>query len=351
MLRSIAFDGRCFDQLAGFIDGARRWVLMTTFEFAPDAGPQIVDALNQAAVRGCQTRLVVNNWRASRNANRCSKALREALVPQVELRLWRHSLMNNTHGKFAVRDDGQFLVLTSNVTHQFLLCRWRGVGMVFDEPRGAARMLDAFRYLWRQAKPQRCTGHLLGGRTVTVPSLRVPLSHVHVVWQTECWSCVNDRADAEPVQAVWRMIDLAECTIDIVTPNLSSRSILQRLVAAHDRGVRVRCVLSRSLNTFYKYVGHLTNEQVARRYPFEIRWANESKPKCRVRASCHRSSQPYDVNHTKLMVTDETHVLFGSTNLDFFSLKHAAELNVVFEDPTRYVHGHVFQRFWSHSLQ
>lgn len=346
MLCSVAFDARCFDQLAEFISGARSWVVMSMFEFAPDAGAQVIDALNATAVRGCDVRLVVNNWRAGRNSNRCAKSLRHALLPPVKLRLWRHWLISNTHGKFAVRDDGRLLVLTSNLTHQFLQCRWRGVGIVFEDGPASKEVGRAFRFLWDKAKPQECTTRRFRQpRFEPTRKLTVPVNGLEVVWQTHCASCYSDRSTAPPVRTLWHMIDSARRTIDVVTPNLSSRSVLKRLVAAQERGVRVRCVLSRGMNTFYKYIGHRTNEQVADRYRFDIRWANQPG-KCQVRAGCHRSKQPYDVNHTKLLVVDGTLVLFGSTNLDFISLQHAAELNVAFHDPDRFVYRTVFRRFW-----
>jgi phosphatidylserine/phosphatidylglycerophosphate/cardiolipin synthase-like enzyme len=352
MLRSVAFDRQCFEQLADFVSGAQRWVLMSVFEFAPDAGNQVVDALNETAARGCDVCLVVNNWRAGRNSNRCSKSLRHALVPEVQLRLWRHWLISNTHGKFAVRDDGRLLVLSSNLTHQFLKCRWRGVGIVLEDHSAAEEVCRAFRFLWDHAKPQRttCQG-FRQPRIQQTRELAVPTPELEVVWQTHCASCYSDRADAPPVRTLWHMIETSKRTIDIVTPNLSSRSVLKRLVAAQQRGVEVRCVLSRGMNTFYKYIGHLTNEQVADRYSFNIRWANSSDVKCQVSAGCHRSKQPYDINHTKLLVVDGTRVLFGSTNLDFISLQHAAELNVAFDDPQRFIENKVFRRFWLYSHQ
>ena len=343
-LESVALDRQCFDQLAGFVRRASRWVLLTLYQFDPRASPALVSALNDAAASGVDVRVVVNRWGLQRAARRCTAQLADALVPEVQLRLWRHLLTNNTHSKYALRDDGAMLVLTSNVSEQFTRCRWRGLGVVVgDAPEAAQEVWAAFRYLWKRSRPTDCRGR--GRReprpTPTRGNGRAVDVGVAVRWQGSCATC-RRRPDAAPHQAIHRLIDQAVDTVDIVTPNLSSRDVVAALKRAADRGVRVRAVLARRMNDFYRHIGHLTNEQTARRLPAEVRWTGGGE--CRS-GGCMAATETAGINHSKLMVVDGRRVLVGSTNLDFLSMKHASELNLELDDPSGTM-ARVFDEFW-----
>lgn len=344
-LDSVAVDRRCFDQLTQFVLGARAFVLLTLYQFSPTAWPPLVDALNRRARAGVRVMVVVNRWALQRSARRCTRELGRVLVPEVQLRLWRHVLTNNTHSKYALRDDGAVLVTTSNVAEQFVQCRWGGIGVQVSGAPGAAQAAwDAFRYLWRRARPARCTGEA-GGQSPRRPRLPQPSRDVGVAvrWQPSCVAC-RRRPDAPPVETIHRLIDGAGSTVDIVTPNLSSRDVLAALERAMDRGVVVRAVLARGLNDFYRHLGHLTNGQTARRHPrLEVRWSGGGE--CHVREGCMAHREIDAVNHSKLLVVDRSAVLVGSSNLDFFSLKHASELNLELSDPSG-TFAAVFERFW-----
>lgn len=350
-LRSVAVDTECFDQLTRVVEGTRSWVLLTLYEFVPTAWPPLIRALNEAAVRGARVLVVVNRWRLKRAARRCTGDLRNALVPEVHLRLWNHTLANNTHSKYALRDDGTLVVVTSNVSAQFTTCGWRGLGVELGgRPGPVARdAWGAFRWLWTRSKPVECRGRPDARRAERAPHPSRP-AKPHAVtaavrWQTPCAACLKTRKDAPPVHALLALIREASTTIDLVTPNLSSRTVLAALQEAVGRGVRVRAVLARSMNSVYKRLGHLTNEQTADRYPeIEIRWTGEGGSDCRV-GDCMAGSHDRGVNHSKLLVADGTRVLVGSSNLDFFSTKNSSELNVEMEDPSGTMSA-AFQRFW-----
>jgi len=267
-------------------------------------------------------------------------------------------VMNNTHCKFALRDDRRFVVLTSNVTAHFAApCGWRGVGVdIQGDSTSCATVWDAFAWLWRGATPQRCTGSIAlraEARHVAPTALGgwAAIRDVRVLFERTCAGCVADRlAGATTARALLEMIASARTTVDVVASNLSSRRVIRALLEASRRGVRVRCVLSHGMNTFYRWLGHLTNEQVERRYSheLEIRWANRRDATCRL-PGCQGGTAPRGVNHSKLLVVDDEHVLLGSSNLDWLSIVHSSELNVAFVDPGRHI-ANVFARFWAEAL-
>jgi len=359
-LVSTAVDLECITQLVEFVRAAREWVCVAVYQLTVDGSPELVRALNRAAARGVAVYLVVNNWRLQPSSNRCCAELARALQPQVRLALWRHHVMNNTHCKFALRDDGRFVVLTSNVTPHFAApCGWRGVGVEIEgDSVAAGAVWDAFEWLWRGATLQRCTGAerqpVVGAKAInTRPSGPRPaaLRDVRVLFERTCAGCVADRlAGATTVRALLEMIASARTTVDVVASNLSSRRVIRAPLEASRRGVRVRCVLSHGINTFYRWLGHLTNEQVERRYSreLEIRWANRRGATCRL-PGCQGGTAPRGVNHSKLLVVDSEHVLLGSSNLDWLSMVHSSELNVAFVDPGGRIAG-VFARFWAEAL-
>ena len=110
-------------------------------------------------------------------------------------------------------------------------------------------------------------------------------------------------------------------------------------------------MLSHGINTFYRWLGHQTNERVARRYSRElrIRWANGRGGETCQLPGCVQGSATHGVNHSKLVVVDDQHVIVGSSNLDWISLVHSAELNVAFVDPSGQM-ARVFARFWDEAL-
>lgn len=357
-LVSTAVDSECFAQLVEFVGAAREWVCVTMYQFTVDGSPELVGALNRAGARGVAVYVVVNNWRLQSSSNRCCAELARALQPRVRLALWRHHVMNNTHCKFALRDDGRFVVLTSNVTAHFVApCGWRGVGVEIEgDAVAAGAVWDAFAWLWRSATPQQCTGidpppvaGAIGGR-LSGPR-PAAIEAVQVLFEHTCAGCVADRVGGATARALLKMLASARTTVDVVASNLSSHRVIRALLEASRRGVRVRCVLSHGINTFYRWLGHQTNERVARRYSRElrIRWANGRGGETCQLPGCVQGSATHGVNHSKLVVVDDQHVIVGSSNLDWISLVHSAELNVAFVDPSGQM-ARVFARFWDEAL-
>ena len=114
-------------------------------------------------------------------------------------------------------------------------------------------------------------------------------------------------------QATRALIDEATARLDLMNPYLTDADMIQRLVAAADRGVHVRVVVAETSNNKYAEAGlshHYRNL---------------------IDAGVEVWEYPGAVVHAKLVVADDT-VQFGTLNLDAWALYRDFELGLIVED-------------------
>ena len=115
-------------------------------------------------------------------------------------------------------------------------------------------------------------------------------------------------------QAIRDMIDNAERRVDVMNPYLTDTDIIQRLIAASERGVEVRVVVSETSNNKY------AEAALSHHYPALID------------AGVEVWEYPGAVVHAKVLVADDQ-VNFGTVNLDAWALYRDFELGMIVEDP------------------
>ena len=115
-------------------------------------------------------------------------------------------------------------------------------------------------------------------------------------------------------QAMREMIDTAERRLDVMNPYLTDADIIQRLVAAAERGVEVRVVVAETSNNKYAEAGLSHHYQDLIDAGVEV-W-----------------EFPGAVVHAKVVVADDQ-VSFGTVNLDAWALYRDFELAMIVEDP------------------
>ncbi len=115
-------------------------------------------------------------------------------------------------------------------------------------------------------------------------------------------------------QAMREMIDTAERRLDVMNPYLTDADIIQRLVAAAERGVDVRVVVAETSNNRYAEAG------LSHHYSDLID------------AGVEMWEYPGAVVHAKVVVADDQ-VSFGTVNLDAWALYRDFELALIVDDP------------------
>jgi cardiolipin synthase len=115
-------------------------------------------------------------------------------------------------------------------------------------------------------------------------------------------------------QAMREMIDGAERRLDVMNPYLTDTDMIQRIVAAAERGVEVRVVVAETSNNEYAEAGlsHHYREMID--------------------AGVEVWEYPGAVVHAKVLIADDQ-VSFGTVNLDAWALYRDFELAMIVEDP------------------
>jgi cardiolipin synthase len=118
---------------------------------------------------------------------------------------------------------------------------------------------------------------------------------------------------ASATQATREMIDDAQHRVDVMNPYLTDTDMVQRLIAAAERGVRVRLVVAETSNNEYAEAALSHHYRGLLDAGVEI-W-----------------EYPGAVVHAKVVVADN-HVGFGTLNLDAWALYRDYELAMVVDD-------------------
>jgi cardiolipin synthase len=115
-------------------------------------------------------------------------------------------------------------------------------------------------------------------------------------------------------QAIRLLIDHARTRIDITNPYLTDADMIQRLIAAAKRGVKVRIVVSKSSNN--------PQATAALKYHYSDL----------LHAGAQIWEYPGGVMHAKIVVADDT-VVFGTVNFDSWSLYRNFEISMMARSP------------------
>jgi cardiolipin synthase len=115
-------------------------------------------------------------------------------------------------------------------------------------------------------------------------------------------------------QAIRELFDTAKTRLDVMNPYFTDADMIQRLVAAAKRGVKVRIVVSQTSNN--------TQATAALKHHYSDL----------INAGAHIYEYPGAVVHAKLVVADDT-VVFGTVNLDAWALYRNYEIAMMARSP------------------
>jgi cardiolipin synthase A/B len=267
------------DPVLGLIADATKSLCVKQFTLSE---PRLVQAIIDAHHRGVAVRVMLNPHRSSGDrANDPTFAQLQKTGLAVQ---WTSPDFVVTHEKSIVVDDSHALVATFNLVLKYFT-ETRDYGLITSDPAQVSQVAAGFDADWQRVafRPDPEAGLL--------------------------WSVTN----ARPLMA--QFIDRARHSLDIQHPKFVDATIVERLVAAQERGahVRVLCGGRHGLSD-YDILDTFASLRILRRAGIRV----------------HR--QKHLKLHAKLILADGTRALLGSMNIDRSAFDLRRELGIIFDD-------------------
>ena len=258
-----------------FIDSAQTSLLVKQFTFTE---PELIEAVIGRHKAGVDVRVMLNPARSGgdRANDETFEAFESAGVPVQ----WCSPKFYVTHEKSIVVDGVIALVATFNLCTKYFTAT-RDYGVFTDEPRHIEQVVEVFDADWEQRDwtPSTYDGLL--------------------------WSNSNSRLHMA------RFIDSAEQRLDVQHPKYVDAVILERLLAAADRGVHVHVLCGGAHGiSEWDILDTFASLRTLRRFGVKV----HKQKNLRV--------------HAKLLIADNTRALVGSMNIDRSAFDLRRELGI-----------------------
>jgi phosphatidylserine/phosphatidylglycerophosphate/cardiolipin synthase-like enzyme len=261
-----------------FIRSARTSLILKQFTFTH---PEILEAILESKRSGVAVRVMLNAKRSG--GDRANDETFAALEKAGVSVRWSNPDFYVTHEKSMVADGSRAMVATYNLCEKYFT-RTRDYGLVFENANQAAQITECFDADWN--------------RTAWSPSADTGL----------VWSNKGSRL------AVARFIDSAKESLLVQHPKFVDAAVLDRIVDAASRGVKVRILCGgRHGISECDILDTFASLRVMRRAGAKI----HNQKKLRV--------------HAKLLIADGKRALLGSMNLDRSAFDLRRELGVTLD--------------------
>ncbi|MGB3485783.1 MAG: phospholipase D-like domain-containing protein [Mycobacterium sp.] len=262
-----------------FIDSAARTLLIKQFTFTEEV---LLDAVIDRHAAGVDVRVMLNEKRSGGDrANDESFARLQAAGVDVS---WASPKFYVTHEKSIVVDGTAALVATFNLGVKYFT-RTRDYGLITYDPGRVAQIVEAFDADWNHWD-------------------WTPRSDEGLVW-----SNCNSRLEMA------QFIDTARERLEIQHPKYVDAVILDRLVAAADRGVKVRVLCGgRHGISDWDILDTFASLRTLSRFGVKV----HKQKNLRV--------------HAKLVLVDDARALIGSMNIDRSAFDLRRELGLIVSD-------------------
>ena len=268
------------EPIRALIASAKKELLLKQFTFTE---PHLIEAVIDRHRQGVDVRVLLNpkNTEGLRANDETYKTLHAAKVP-VE---WTHERFAVTHEKSLVIDRAKALIATFNLAPKYL-SETRDYGVLSEQAGQVKEIVACFEADWRRAEftPREGTGLL--------------------------WSVANAR------EVMSSFIDGAKETLYVQHPKFVDAVILERLVRAHERGVKVH-VLCGGRHGIKAH--DLLDSMASLRI---LDWAG---------VKLRRQKQP--TLHAKLLIADDRRSLLGSMNIHRDAFDRRRELGIHSDAP------------------
>jgi cardiolipin synthase len=266
--------------VVALIDQARTQLLLKQFKLQSET---VMDALRRARERGVEVRVMLNphtsggdRWNDEPFARLQSWGISTA---------WTSEAFPVTHEKSMLVDQEAALISTFNLSDKYFT-ETRDYGVVSRNPAVVAQVAAGFEADWQ--------------RTFFVPELHVGL----------LWSSAHSRGQMA------RLIDGAQSTLWIQHPKFVDAVILERIISARERGVKVRvlCGGKHGISDWDIY-DTFASLRVMQRFGVKVRRQKHLKL------------------HAKLILIDGIYAQTGSMNIDRSAFDLRRELGIESDAP------------------
>jgi phosphatidylserine/phosphatidylglycerophosphate/cardiolipin synthase-like enzyme len=268
------------DAILSLIDQARAELLLKQFKLQSEA---VLEALRRAKQRGVEVRVMLNPHTSG--GERCNDETFARLQGWGVATAWTSEAFPVTHEKSMVIDREAALISTFNLADKYFT-ETRDYGVLSRHPAAVAQVLAGFEADWH--------------RTFFQPDLAVGL----------VWSSYHSRGQMA------RLIDVAKQSLWIQHPKFVDAVILERIVCARERGVKVRvlCGGKHGISNWDIY-DTFSSLRVMQRFGVKVRRQKHLKL------------------HAKLILVDGTYAQTGSMNIDRSAFDLRRELGIESDAP------------------
>jgi cardiolipin synthase len=266
--------------VVALIDGARESLLLKQFKLQSEA---IEQALLRAHQRGVQVRVMLNPHTSG--GDRWNDEAHARLGEWGIAVAWTSEAFPVTHEKSMVVDRCSALISTFNLSDKYFT-ETRDYGIVSQAPSVVEEVIAGFEADWT--------------RTFFHPNLNAGL----------VWSSVHSRGQMA------RIIDMASKTLWIQHPKFVDAVILERVISARERGVKVRllCGGKHGISDWDIY-DTFSSLRVMERFGVKVRRQKHLKL------------------HAKLLLVDGCYAQTGSMNIDRSAFDLRRELGIESDAP------------------
>ncbi len=268
------------EPVRAFIASACETLLIKQFTFTEES---LVEATIERAVAGVAVRVMLNAQRSGGDrANDDTYHQLRAAGIDVQ---WSSPKFYVTHEKSIVVDEKAAMVATYNLMLKYFTAT-RDYGIITHDPRQVAQIVEVFNADWEhvEIRPDDSAGLL--------------------------WSNSNSR------HQMARFLDKATRTVHLQHPKFVDAVILDRLVAAAERGVAIKVLCGgRHGISEWDILDTFSSLRTLRRFGVKV----HKQKNLRV--------------HAKLIVIDESEALVGSMNIDRNAFDLRRELGLTTTDP------------------
>jgi len=268
------------EAVVALIDSAREQLLLKQFKLESEA---VMEALRNAHGRGVQVRVMLNPHTSGGDRwNDDSFAALTAAGVQVA---WTHEAFPVTHEKSMVIDRDAALISTFNLADKYFT-ETRDYGIVSRNARVIAQVIAGFEADWQ--------------RQFFEPDLQAGL----------VWSSAHSRGQMA------RIIDAANQTLWIQHPKFVDAVILDRIISARERGVKVRllCGGKHGISDWDIY-DTFSSLRIMERFGVKVKRQKHLKL------------------HAKLILVDGLYAQTGSMNIDRSAFDLRRELGIESDAP------------------
>ncbi len=266
--------------VVALIDRARQQLRLKQFKLQ---SPQILEALQRAHGRGVRLRVMLNPHTSG--GDRWNDDTFNHLKDWGIEVAWASEAFPVTHEKSLVVDRDAALIATFNLSDKYFT-ETRDYGVVSQNPSVVAQVIAGFEADWNREPFQ--------------PDLDVGL----------VWSSRHSRGQMA------RIIDIAQSTLWIQHPKFVDAVILERIIAARERGVKVRflCGGKHGISDWDIY-DTFSSLRIMERFGVKVRRQKNLKL------------------HAKLILVDDHYAQTGSMNIDRSAFDLRRELGIESDAP------------------